>query len=557
MGFLSLQLCHHKRILLFIFLIANFNVLGNGLQETSQEEIRKLIDEAKEDTNNNKYSIALEKLLKAETVATDNLWYDKLWEIKNSIGIIYASISNFGEALSYHSESLSIIQNNPKLYKNRAVTLSNIGALYISEGKTDDALYYMQKAYDAFEENGGAKNLKKNIVNNIAYLYNDLGNSQKSLEILNEVKESVGNAELDFIWEAIYIKALLIDGQTSKAQNLAEKLYKEFGTEFRGYPREGCYTCLALVLSEIYTAQKEYDKAIEFIKSALRITDDLTDKIDFYEDISNLYLQKNDFQAAFRYKDSTLLATHELSSRINRHLFEINKVKLKVGEYQNELTLKKKQQRTERMMFILLLILVFILLFFIYKTLKVRADKQKQKAMIANLELEKKQKEYLLAESELETTRLKQEKLKLEIAQKNRELSAKTIYLTSRNDLIKEIINSLENTNQITQNRETAYQIQTIKSFLNTDVHQEDFIRHFENVNPNFLRNLKQKHPKLSTNDIRFLCYIYMNLTLKEISTVFNMTYDACRVRRNRIMEKMGLDKNEKSLYDYLMDSTY
>lgn len=540
-------------IILFCFLttIIYANV---KTPEHTRETCQKLMDDAKEDTNNNNYAQALEKLLTAELMAKENAWADKLWQIKNSIGVIYSNISNFGEALSNYRESLDIIQNNPNLNENKAVTLLNIGVLYVSENKTNDALYYMQKANEAFDEFGGSKGLKKNIVNNLAYIYNDLGKPKKSLQVLNEVKDPIGDTKLDFLWKAIYIRALLLDGQIEKSQALAENLYKNSVIQPDEYPHEECYTCLALVLSQIYTAKNEYDTAISFLKSALKTTDDLTDKIDFYEDISTLYLQKNDFQSAFLYKDSTLWATNQLSSRINRNLFEINKVKLKVGEYQNELALKKKQQRTERIIFILLLILALIFLFLIYKTLKIRADKQKQKTVIANLELEKKQNEYLLAENELEMVRLKQERLKLEIAQKNRELSAKTIYLTNRNDLIKEIISSLENSNKIVRSNETAKQIQTIKTFLKTDSHQEDFIKHFENVNPDFLKQLKLKHPKLSTNDIRFLCYIYMNLTLKEISTIFNVTYDACRVRRNRIMEKMGMDKNKNSLYDYLME---
>src|SRR5690606_12904022 len=120
-------------------------------------------------------------------------------------------------------------------------------------------------------------------------------------------------------------------------------------------------------------------------------------------------------------------------------------VKFKVSEYQNELTAKKKQQKTERKLFIIAIVLGLITLFSIYKALKNKVVKQKQAALITNLELEKEKKEHLLSEKELETNKLKQQQLKHEIAEKNRELTAQTLYLTNRNELIQEIVKSLEN----------------------------------------------------------------------------------------------------------------
>src|SRR5690606_23754831 len=107
-------------------------------------------------------------------------------------------------------------------------------------------------------------------------------------------------------------------------------------------------TCINNLLSEIFDALNKTDSAIYFSKIALSSTNELSDRIDFYKSISNLYLKKGELNTALLYKDSVIQATDSLSSRINRHLYEANRVKFKVSQYQRELTLKKKQQQTER-----------------------------------------------------------------------------------------------------------------------------------------------------------------------------------------------------------------
>jgi len=549
---MNTQLAKYLLGFFFFLFVTILNAQKTRPAQNSREACHALTNEAIEDINNKKYAVALEKLLKAEAVASENLWYDQLWLIKNNIGNIYTNVSSYGEALEYYEVSYSITQKIDSLEKKGGTPLTNIAVLFAKQKNYKEALPYMQKAYDIFIKAGVKNDEKKNTANNLAGIYNELGDAKKSLEILNEVKDPVGNIKIDFLWEAIYIKALLVDGQTDKAQYMAEKLYKKLESGPEPYHGKECYTCLSTVLYRIYAQQNKPEKAIEYAKLVLLHSDELTDKVEFYEEISNLYLQMKDLQSAFIYKDSALISTNELSAKINRNLFEINKVKLKISDYQNELSARKKQHKTERTLFIVLAVSGLIVLFLTYKILQNRAQKQKQKALISSLELEKEKKEHLLAEKQLKTTRLSQQHLKHEIAEKNRELTSKAIYLSKRNELIQNIINSFENDSKLSENKDTVRQIKIIKKFLKADDHENDFMRHFEKVNPTFLKHLKENHPKLTANDIRFLCYVYMNLSLKEISTILNITYDTCRKRRKRIINKMNLGEIN-SLYNYLM----
>ena len=188
--------------------------------------------------------------------------------------------------------------------------------------------------------------------------------------------------------------------------------------------------------------------------------------------------------------------------------------------------------------------------------------KNKQKKLIAErnehilaLELEKEKRELLLVEKQFNENSalslLEQERLKNEVELKNRKLSAKALYLSGRNIMIEEVLSGLTELLHASKNNSLVEYIETLKNHLKTDNEWDSFITHFEEVNQGFLISLKAKHPNLTSNDIRFLSYIYMNLSTKEIASMLNITQDSCRKRKERISAKMELEK-DINLYDYL-----
>ncbi|RYY72075.1 MAG: RNA-binding protein [Chitinophagaceae bacterium] len=155
------------------------------------------------------------------------------------------------------------------------------------------------------------------------------------------------------------------------------------------------------------------------------------------------------------------------------------------------------------------------------------------------------------AEAQKAISMLEQERLKNEVELKNRKLSAKALYLSGRNQMIEEVLSELSELPQVSKQELLVNHIQTLKTHLKTDNEWDNFITHFEEVNQNFLMTLKAKHPNLIANDIRFLSYIYMNLSTKEIASMLNIAPESCRKRKERISAKMEIPE-DISLYDYL-----
>lgn len=527
-------------LFLFFFAIAVSYAQNSQFSGNTREVCEQLIKESIEETNDNNYADAMKKLGQAELIAEQNQWNDLLIDIYLDMGNVFLYLSDSGQALDYYRKSLNITENTGDPKRSSARPLANIALLYQTEGKHKEASNYNSKAYEMVK-NDKKSSLRKHIACNMASNYLKTGQVQKAFDILNETQEAVEDVQINFLWNLNYAKALLADKQIEKAQNLAEQLYAELDLGDQKDYGSKCHVCIVEIISEIYTELHETDKAIDHAKEALLHSVELKDRADMLQELSTLYQKKGDLIRALQYKDSLLMTKDSISVRNSKGQYEANKVKLGLQESQNEFKTKEKQQSTERIIFILLILLGVVLFFSVYRGLKNRMYRQQQQVLVKNLELEKEKKEHLLAE----------EQLKNEIADKNRELSSKALYLSSRNELIRDIITSLENHNKITGDKETAQQINIIRNFLRTDDHQDDFVYHFESVNPNFLKRLKELHPQLTSNDIRFLCYIFMNLSLKEISMFLNITYNACEKRNRRIKEKMNLKEN--SLYDYVL----
>lgn len=74
----------------------------------------------------------------------------------------------------------------------------------------------------------------------------------------------------------------------------------------------------------------------------------------------------------------------------------------------------------------------------------------------------------------------------------------------------------------------------------------EYLLSQFNAVYPTFGHGLMRKFPMLTASDVQFCTLFRMNLTTKEISTLFNIEYKSVYTRKYRIVEKMGLTATEE-----------
>ncbi|MNK36156.1 Tetratricopeptide repeat protein [compost metagenome] len=513
-----------KNILIGVFLlIESCTVFAQDMASQTRLEFLRFNGLGDKAFKARDYSEAMKNYTQSEFIAEKNNMQEHNLVAKFNIGSIYGILSNFGESLKYYLKALDIANKNPELREKGLTVLFNIAGLYSQENDQTTALKYYEKIYHEANEIKSQYNMFLSGIN-VSSIYNEFGAYKQARIYLDAIKDIDASKENKLIWRVNYAETFFIEGRTDKAKKMMEELFSTLDPK----DEKTCYLCVLSLLSKIYSKRQQFDKAIYYAKKGLENSHTIADNIDWYDMLSNLHFEKKDYDSAFEYKNLLLQAKDSLSISINRSLFEANKVKLEIQDYQAETKYHQEKQESERNLFIIIIISCLCLFIFIYRGLRNNIIHQRQ--------------EKIISENNQRIADLEMEALNGSIAEKNRKLSANALYLSSRSQLIEAIMDSLIEIPAIKLNSNASNHIKTLKEHLNVDDEWDDFITYFEQVNPEFLKALQNKYPQLTDSDIRFVCYMYMNLDAKEISSIFNITVEASKKRKQRIAKKMNVD---------------
>jgi len=540
--FFSIVLC------LFFIAPANANTI---------EKCDSLIASGVEALNKNQYIKSLELLTQARALSEKNRWHKQHFLAINNIGANYYKLLEYGEALNYYIEAYSIALKELEP-KYEMIVLNNIAILYSKENNYEKAKEYFKKAYDIAKQNNDY--LKVGLyAMNLGNLANETKDSKLARSYFNEALPLLESQQHFLILAKVgVIQCDLNDGKATKARQEALHLI-ENTKDLSFYEAD---ISLTTVIAKSYIKDNLLNEATAYANLLLKENPNIETKITAFELLSEINFNKKAYDLAFAFKDSIIASKSKLNEIKNGKLYETSKVKFEIQNYQNQIKLNEAKLSNERKMFYSIIAIIIIVVIFIVWILRNLSIKHKQKKLIAerneqilSLELEKEKNELLLLEKQLDEQKaislLEQERLKNEVELKNRKLSAKALYLSGRNQMIEEVLLELSELPQVSKEALLVNHIQTLKTHLKTDNEWDNFITHFEEVNQNFLMKLKARHPNLIANDIRFLSYIYMNLSTKEIASMLNIAPESCRKRKERISAKMEIP-DDISLYDYL-----
>jgi DNA-binding CsgD family transcriptional regulator len=153
-------------------------------------------------------------------------------------------------------------------------------------------------------------------------------------------------------------------------------------------------------------------------------------------------------------------------------------------------------------------------------------------------------------EAQKEIMDINNNRLKLDIENKNRELAISTMSLIKKNEFLSNLksnLKPLKNSNSVIR--------EVIKS-INMNIDSQDdwkfFEEAFNNADKDFFKRLKELHPALTHNDFKLCAYLRLNLSSKEIAPLFNISTKSVEIKRYRLRKKMDLDR-EQSLTDYIL----
>lgn len=189
----------------------------------------------------------------------------------------------------------------------------------------------------------------------------------------------------------------------------------------------------------------------------------------------------------------------------------------------------------------MLCILFYTLHFFTRKYYK----KQK-KRYFEELEKENKIKELAISQ---QLIKLNNEKLRQDIEAKNKELATSTMNFIKKNEFLNTIKDELVKGGS----NKVSKVVQIIDKNLNNTDDWNLFQEAFNNADKDFLRKIKEKHQKLTPNDLRLCAYLRLNLSSKEIAPLLNISPRSVEVKRYRLRKKMDLP-HDANLTNYILE---
>ncbi|MBL4704159.1 MAG: hypothetical protein JKY54_06540, partial [Flavobacteriales bacterium] len=257
---------------------------------------------------------------------------------------------------------------------------------------------------------------------------------------------------------------------------------------------------------DVYQYLGEYRKSVMYSKRFVALNDSLYGK----EIIDNLILTRSAHQAS------------EIQSELElkRALLNESKEKIKVLEKDEELSSLKTTFIVSIGSALLALAIIIMV--------KMRSDHQKKQ------EIENLSKQMLEASIESKTQRLTQTTLSLT---RKREFAE---------GLLKKLgeINNLEKKNLSPIKLYVANELQMDESILEME-------QYISELSKDFFIKIKIDFPQLNENDIKLCGLIRLNLSIKQISIIKNITPESVKISKNRLSKKMDLPPGTK-LYDFL-----
>jgi DNA-binding CsgD family transcriptional regulator len=153
-------------------------------------------------------------------------------------------------------------------------------------------------------------------------------------------------------------------------------------------------------------------------------------------------------------------------------------------------------------------------------------------------------------QAELELTRLNNQRLREDIAAKNREAALSTMNLVKKNELLQQIKQDL------LTGEDSRGNIRQVVETIDRNIDEAEtwnlFKDAFENADRDFFKKIKERHPELTPNDLKVCAYLRLNLSSKEIASLLNISPRSVEVKRYRLRKRMGLER-ETNLVDYIL----
>lgn len=418
------------------------------------------------------------------------------------ISTIYSRQGKYRESVKLSLEAMSLLPRNVDTNGTLGLIYNSLGTAYDHLDLPDSAAYYFQLSLDEYRHTG-----------NSTYL------------------------------PAACIKAgdlALATGQRAKS-----KTYYEEALHLAEVSGNRQAKVMALRAIGLWSRKTDTAAAGQYLYAALQLAATLTDK-SFYLSALEAYIgfkkELGDYKAACAYGDTLMQVKAAYFDLEQVHIARNLEAAFHLSEKDRQLALLRKEKKVillrNAMLWggVITVILVAALLIVLLRRINKR-----------NRQLFEAREQVRAAEAERQKWQTQQMEHALET--KDAQLSALALQMYQKNELMNALKEKLEQAGP----QATGVELQKI---INRGAVQDqewaDFDTRFEHINKHFYTKLKQLFPEISPNDLKICALIKLNLSIKEMAGILNISPDSVKTARYRLRKKLRLH-TEDNLTDFIM----
>jgi tetratricopeptide (TPR) repeat protein len=481
------------------------------------------------------YDKALELVTESQKIATELKNGKMLAQCLMRKSTIYLNKGDFVSAMEVILKAGEISDTiNPIDLQLKGHVLSNIGRVERHRGNYKASIEPSKKAVETFIEIKDYKwemiatNQLGNTYLNLEDYKNALKYYQNSLDLAKELNRKYDMAVTLSNMASIYAK----QGNHKKALEMyynSHKIIEKIGTKSNLITSYNSIGDSNFELKNYTKAIKEYTDGI-ILGEKIEALDDLNyiykSRSIAYEKIGEFKLSLYDYKKHQAINDSIFNKTSNDKIEELKAKYESEKKEKEIAIQKSEIqVLKQKEEvsKKQRLLYILGLLSLTI-----FGTLIYYGVRQK-----------------------LKRSKLERERLDLELDHKKKELTSHALHLAKKNEVL---VNLKQKAKELKDSNSTNYNqlIQTINFDLQDDNNWENFKKYFEEVHTDFNSNVKHKYPEVTSNELRLMALLKMNLTSKEIANILNISNDGIKKARYRLRKKLNLS-TEDSLQELVI----
>jgi len=457
----------------------------------------------------------------------------------------------YDQALEYAFDALAIFDRlgNKEQIANTYLLL---GWIYYDAEDLDLTLQYHQKAYELYHSLG---NIPKcaHVLNAFGLTYEGKGEHAKAQEYFKQALAATLPLQENSRLAAIYNNLGICENSKGNYQEAIRYFNVSLSVpgKFREDPLVPAETLNQLGYS--YMKMGQYQQAAMLLDSARKMIDrstSNTSKEKLLDNLSN-YSRLNQAEGRYQQALDNLRQSMEIRDAIlskskTNALFSLT---LKKETQQKEeqirtLSAEKQLRSLQRNALAAGIALVVIIALLVITRQRSLRRKEKEIASIRQA----------LIAKELENAVLEKGALESKLEYKNTELKNYALFISQRNEFVRKFIEQLavlEKTSPQDTAGKLSKLIHQFQYDLEINKDTEEFNVHVDATYKDFFYNLKARFPDLTENERRLCAQIRLNLSIKEIASLNNISVKSAEMARYRLRKQFNLQQGD-SLNEFL-----